>query len=129
MKKINYQNLKNVPKREKHIRWNCEQSPDNPLLMRYHVIVVDNRRRKEPFDEIFQEISCISCGIEIIRTCEGNLGNSDLKYLFKSFDTPVGPGVIDWAKIRKGKPVRKDGRLLYERKRGKVEECVADFYA
>lgn len=129
MKKINLRNLKSVPRNSRHVRWNWEQSPDNNLLVRYHVIVVDDRRREEPFEMVFQQIEYISSGIEIIRNCEGNLGNSRLKYLFKSFDTPVGPGIIDWTKIRKGKYVRQDRRLLYERKKGNLEDSVARFYS
>ena len=47
MKKINLQNLKNVPIKSRHVRWNWEQSPDDSFLVRYHVAVVGNKKLKE----------------------------------------------------------------------------------
>ena len=105
--------------------WHWEQSPDNPELVRYHVIVVGDKKIGQPIDNIFQQVNSIGSGVQLIREVRGDVGDSKFKYLFKSFDTPVSPAEIDWTKTNL--PRRKD-KNLYERKRGNIEDYVAELY-
>ena len=99
--------MKSIPKKkyisrkERHIRWNCEQSPDSKGLVRYHTIVVDDKGREKIRNQIFEQLHKVSSGIERIREREGKVGGSEYRYLFSSFDTVLGPDVIDFTKIRK----------------------------
>jgi len=108
------------------MRWHFERSPDNHELVRYHVVVVGDKKREQPIDEIFQQVNSISSGIQLIREVRGDVGGSRLKYLFESFDTSIGPQQIDWTKINFPKII-KDTKL-YERERGNIEDYVAEFY-
>lgn len=124
MKNINTRTMRVVPKDSRHIRWNWEESPDRFQYARYHVVVVDDKRREGIFLGILQQIQRIS-SIETIRKVEGPVKESKLKYLFVSFDTIVAPREIDWSKT--GKVVRQDINL-YERKVGNIEDYVSNLY-
>lgn len=110
---------------DRHIRWNWEQSPDNPMLVRYHVVVVDDKKRSRILEGIFQQIQRVNSGIEVVRKVRGNVSGSKMKYLFSSFDASSAPSVINWT--RTGKAVRQDTDL-YERKRGNIEDYVSRVY-
>ena len=126
MKKINPKNIKYISKKNRHIRWNWERSLDDQELVRYHVVVVGDKKIEQPIDNILQQInSSMSPSIQLIREIRGDVGDSKFKYLLKSFDTPVSPTEIDWTKTNL--PRRKD-KNLYERKRGNIEDYVADLY-
>ena len=114
-----------MKRRSRHIRWNWERSPDSHELVRYHVVVVGDRKIEQPIDEIFQQVNSISSGIQVIREVRGDVGDSRFKYLLRSFDTSINPQQIDWTKTNL--PRRKD-RDLYERERGSVEDYVAELY-
>ena len=125
MKKMNFQSLKLIPKRSRHIIWNWEQSPDNPELARYHVVIADNKKRKATIERIFQQAQDNGFSVDIKRMVEGKVSNSGLRYLLASFDTSARIDLIDWTKT--GKVARQE-RELYERKAGSIEKYVADSY-
>ena len=125
MRKINPKNIRYIPKRSRHIRWHWEESPDNHELVRYHVVVVGDKKIEQPIDNILQQVNSMGPAIQLIREVRGDVGDSRFKYLFKSFDTSISPTEIDWSKTNL--PRRKD-KNLYERKRGSIEDYVADLY-
>ncbi len=125
MKRINLQAMKTISAGSRHILWNWEQSPDNPELARYHVVIADNKKRKATRDRIFQQIQENGFSVEVIREVEGKVVGSKLKYLLVSFDTFARLDLIDWTKT--GKAARQE-RELYERKFGSIEKYVADSY-
>ena len=53
MKKINPRNIRRISRRSRHMRWHWERSPDNQELVRYHMVVVGDKKREQPIDEIF----------------------------------------------------------------------------
>ena len=85
--------IKRVLKISRHIMWNWEKSPEEELV-RYHIIVVNDKNRKGIMNEIIGQFQKVSSGIECIRTREGNVKNSKLKYLFESYDSSLSPSVI-----------------------------------
>ena len=125
MKKINPQALKRIPAGSRHILWNWQQSPDYPELARYHVVVVDDRKRNATLEKIFQQIQKNGFSVDIVRDVEGKVGGSKLRYLLASFDTSARVDLINWTKT--GKVARQD-QNLYERKVGSIEKYVADSY-
>ncbi len=116
-----------ISRTERHIRWNWQKSPDLEKGVRYHFVVVDDKKRGETLDMI---LGCLQSGgaIEEVRTrIEGEVKSSKNKYLFSSFDSLGRPDLINWTKI--GKPVVKDGEL-YERKSNRgIEEYVEKLYS
>jgi len=128
MPKINSPGIRYISVESRHILWNWQQSPDSPDLARYHVIVVDDKKRDATLEGIFQQIQTAGFSVEKIRRAEGNVGNSKLKYLFVSFDTPARIDIIDWTKIGK---IAKQDTDLYERKRKgfSIESYVEDIYS
>ena len=116
---------KYVPKKSRHIRWNWEGSPASEELVRYHFVVVDDKNRRGTLNKILEQLENVSSGIEIIREREGKVAKSKFRYLFLSFDTNLGPNIINFTKLRK--PVIR-GYNLYERKKGSLENYVSDLY-
>jgi hypothetical protein len=116
---------KKIAKTDRHIRWNWEQSPDDLEKVRYHFIIVDNKRREGTFESIINQFQKFN-PIEIVRKVEGKVENSPYRYLFNSFDTQIAPREIDLTKI--GLPKVKDSDL-YERKIGSVEDYVEKLYS
>ena len=45
---------KKIYKKDRHIRWNWEKSPDNPDAVRYHFIVVDNKNKEGIMGKILE---------------------------------------------------------------------------
>jgi hypothetical protein len=117
--------LKKVFRRSRHIRWNWEQSQDNRELIRYHIVVVDDKNRGGVMNKFLDQIQKVSSGLEKIREYGGKVADSNLRYLFGSYDTVVAPKEIDWTKISKS--IKKDGDLR-ERVRGNIEDYVANLY-
>jgi hypothetical protein len=117
--------MKNPPK-TRHVLWNWEKSPDSIELVRYHIIVADDKRREGTMESVLQQIQRVSSGIESIRRMEGKFAGTKLRYLFSSFDTPVSPIVINWFKTEKLVIQDKD---LYERKTGSIEDYVINLYS
>jgi len=52
MKKINLGNLKSVPKKSRHVRWNWRMSPENSELVKYYLIAVDDKDREVSWTEL-----------------------------------------------------------------------------
>ncbi|MBI4116462.1 hypothetical protein HY449_01820 [Candidatus Pacearchaeota archaeon] len=126
MRKVNLYALKKISAGSRHVLWNWQQSPDNPALARYHLVVVDDKKRKATCERIFQQIQERGFSVDIVRDyVEGKVANSRLKYLLVSFDTSARIDLIDWTKT--GKVTRQE-RELYERKVGSIERYVADSY-
>lgn len=113
-----------VMRKERHVRWNWEQSPDNPDLVRYHFVVVDDRDREGIMARIIGQLQ-MSGPLDLIRRVEGGVGGSKLRYLFESYDCSAGSKMIDWNKV--GKKIRDDERLK-ERVRGDIVDYVAKLY-
>ncbi|HPD81570.1 MAG TPA: hypothetical protein PK357_00540 [Candidatus Pacearchaeota archaeon] len=118
-----------INKKERHIRWNWEKSPDDFELVRYHFVVVDDKDRKgkirKILDSISSEISSSYSFVEI-RSVEGKVEGTDFRYLFESYDTFYSPTLLNMNKLFKNAFKDKD---LYERKRRNVEDYVADRYS
>ena len=114
-----------VLRKSRHMRWNWEKTPSSEELVRYHVVVVDNKGRERIRNQIFEQLQQVSSGIEMIREREGKVKGSPYRYLFSTFDTVLGPEVIDFTKIRK--PIKRDIDLV-ERKRGTIEDYVSRLY-
>jgi len=116
-----------VPKNSRHIRWNWESSPEDPeRLVRYHIVIVDDRNREGILNHILEPIQAISSGIVVVKRGEGKVKDSRFKYEYYSVDTVVCPEVVTRSTIL-GKSIRRD-RDLKERRRGTVEDYVADVY-
>ena len=105
----------------RHIRWNWEPSPDNSLLVRYTIIVVDDKKSKETLSKIFQKVQKFYGGLDIKRTAEGKVAGIKLRYLFQSFDTPLAPSFVQWHMMKK-LVIQDDD--LYERKNRNIEDFV-----
>ena len=118
-----------VRKDSRHIRWSWEKS-DSPEIdgvgqVRYHFIIVDDKRREARLNQLLQQLQEYGNAEEIRRT-EGRVRNSDLRYLFASYDSTTAPRMIKWSKIER--PVVRD-RDLSERQKGSVEDYVASVYS
>jgi len=114
---------------ERHIRWNWEKSLDMRNCdgvdgVRYHFVVVDDRDRSGILNEILEPLGNVG-EVSEIRRVEGGVGGSRFRYLFCSYDSLVGPDILELHKI--GKVVRRD-RELRERLRGNIEDYVARVY-
>lgn len=110
---------------DRHIRWNWEKSPDREDTVRYHYIVVDNKRREGAFESILEQFQRLKA-TEIVRTREGKVEGSPHRYLLNSFDINVAPREIDKTRFRL--PLVRD-RNLYERQIGSIEEYVRKLYS
>jgi hypothetical protein len=121
--------MKRINRTERHVRWNWEESQerdaDNHNYVRYHFVVVDDRDREGLMNQLTSRLSMYSEVIEV-RSCEGRVAESKLRYLYKTFDCVTKPDMIDWSSLNK--PIKKD-RDLRERKRGNVEDYVAGVYS
>lgn len=124
MKKINLRNLKNVPIKSRHVRWNWEPSSDNPEHARYHIIAVGDKNLPGILQIVTEQIQRIYPIMDEIDV-EGKVKGSKFRFVYKRFETRVAPREIDWTKI--GFPVVRD-RKIYERKKGNIEDYVADLY-
>ena len=128
MKKINSRTIGNIPRNSRHVRWNWEQSPDNDLLVRYHIVVVGNKKRKQVVEKIYKDLGRITGGIEEKRRVEGKVSGSKFRYLLVSFDHPIAPGYVRWYDL--GCLVIKEDELYERKKKGFfIESFVADLYS
>ena len=110
------------------MRWNSEQSPDNSLLLRYHVLVVGDKKRKQIVEKVYKDLGKITGGIEEKRRVEGKVSGSKLRYLLVSFDHSVGPEFVRWYDL--GCPVIPDDDLYERKKKGlSIESFVAGLYS
>jgi hypothetical protein len=112
---------KTVSRTERHIRWNYEDSPDNPGRIRYHFVVVDDKDREETMNMARKGLTTASPNghsIEPIKTAEGQVVNiirNGLRYLYHSYDSEIEPKMLRLYEIPL--PKIKDPRLK-ERKKG-----------
>jgi len=115
-----------VYKDSRHIRWHFEQSPDNPDLVRYHFVIVDDKNRDVTLSNLIEQLS-ISGPVEFIRETIGRVKDSKLRYLFASYDSATAPRMINWFKM--GKPIREDPELKERVQKGRnIEDYVANCY-
>lgn len=110
---------------KRHIAWNWEQSPDNPELVRCHFVVVDDKDREGIMARVIEQLTNAG-SIEQIRSGEGKVEGTKFRYLFRTYDSYGVPTKTYWHKI--GKSVRRDLELR-ERKRGNIEDYVAEKYS
>ncbi|MBS3075738.1 hypothetical protein J4429_04735 [Candidatus Pacearchaeota archaeon] len=126
--------IKHTSKKDRHVRWNWEESPERDSenrpnvshYVRYHFIVVDDRNRGEIMNRLIRGLSRYGEIIEV-RSIEGSVRGQGLRYLFKSYDSTIKPDMIDWKNVKK--PIRKDSDLSERKsKRGNIEDYVARVY-
>lgn len=119
----------NIRKNSRHVRWNLEVSPerdaDSRSYARYHFVVVDDRDREGIMTKI---VSGLAKYAELIpqRRIEGKVAGTEFRYLFCSYDCVIKPEFIDWSQVQR--PIKRDLDLR-ERKRGNIEDYVANLYA
>ena len=119
---------KKFDKNKRHIRWNWEKSPDSEETVRYHLIIVDDRFRESKLEKIkinFREETIINYPFEEIRSVGGKVKGTPFRYLFVSYDTIYSPSLLSFKGISEN--VKKDLDLR-ERKRGNIEDYVANLY-
>jgi hypothetical protein len=109
-------------KRERHVRWNWEQSPDSPQMARYHFIIVGDKDREGTMRMILQQIGQIR-PVERMRHEEGRARK--MKYLFETYDSETAPKMLDFSRL--SLPVIQD-KNLRERVRGSIDVYVANLY-
>ena len=117
---------KRVMRTERHIRWNWERSSEQSDLVRYHFIVVDDKDREGTMNKLLDQLQQFGGALELIRDQFGDVKDSKMKYIFRSYNSRTAPQMLDFSKI--GKPVRKDPDLR-ERVRGTIENYVANLYS
>lgn len=123
---------KPTAKKDRHVRWNWEESPDRDsenrpntnFYVRYHFIVIDDRNREGIMNRLLEGLTQYGEVIQV-RSVEGKAKEPGLRYLFRTYDSSIKPDMIDWKNVKK--PIRKDSDLR-ERKRGSVEDYVARVY-
>ena len=113
---------------ERHIRWNWEQSRDNPETARYHFVIVDDRDREGILNQILEQLGVWGGALEPIRSVEDKVAGSEFRYLFRSYDVNQRPDMIDWTRLgTSGERVKQD-RDLRERQKGSIENYVEGVY-
>ena len=122
---------KRVLKISHHTRYNIEKSPDNPEMVRLHLVVVDDKDRDVKIAQILHNTlkrSIVSYPFEPIRQdIEGKVGDSGLRYLFETYDTKYSPEFIKPEEVSKN--VVQDPRLKERKRKGfTIENYVADLY-
>jgi len=104
----------NISKKSRHVRWNFHRSPENDQMMRYHIVVVDDKNLRQKMDAIVAQMRAAAGPVEQIRSeVTGNIPKSrGLKYLFETYDSGAAPDMVD--PRRTGRPTVLD-KELYER--------------
>ena len=113
-----------MAKVNRHIRWNWEQSPDNPEMARYHFVIVDDRNRQTLMNKLIEWLS-VTGACENIRSTEWKVRGDKCRYLFESYDSRSRPELIQWGNLPK--IIIRD-RNLKERKVGTIEDYVTNLY-
>lgn len=120
---------KRIYKNSRHVRWNWEQSPDNPDLVRYHFIIVDDKFRAAKLEQIKENMRkkvFVNYPFEEIRRLEGKVVGTDYRYLFVTLDTAYHRNLVSFESVSKN--IKKDTNLI-ERKKGTIEDYVASVYS
>lgn len=130
MKNVTLNSLKKkFSKKDRHVRWNWERHPEYLDLVRYHFVIVDDKYRELKIEKIkdkFNSKSIINYSFDTYREVEGKVENTYYRYLFVSLDTKAPDYFLDFNGISNN--VKKDDNLR-ERKRGNIEDYVADLYS
>lgn len=113
-----------IKKIERHVRWNWEPSPDLYDGVRYHFIVVDDKNRGVTLNKITEQIKRLGMLISI-RQVEEKVRNSNMRYLFESYDSDIAPREINFSRLKK--KIKRDYNLA-ERKIGSIEDYAARIY-
>jgi hypothetical protein len=101
--------------KSRHLRWNCEKSPDSTEeKLRYHLVVVDDKGREEAIKQFIEQLQQTGC-VKLVRSVEDKVKGSKYRFLFESYESRSTPKILDWNNLKK--PVVRD-RELYERKTG-----------
>ncbi len=108
---------KMVLRTKPHVRWNWQPSPDNSEMVRYHLVVVNNKDREQTMDKMtwglrFSVLD--GTAIDLIKTAEGKVLNTNLRWLYHAYDSPLRPKLL--RPYGTSLPKRLDPRLV-ERKR------------
>jgi len=116
-------------KKERHVRWNweispCETSGDKGKTVRIHLIVVDDKDRDMIMDSLLEKLSKVS-PLQQIRSRTGKVLDSDLRYLFQTYDTYTNPSLINLS--NSGHLIKRDLRLK-ERQVGSIDNYVESEY-
>ena len=115
-----------VYKRKRHLRWNWEHSPEDSEKVRYHFIVVDDKDREGKINILLEQLQEFG-SVEEVRNDGGKVKDSKFRYLFISCDSTTAPRILNFNKLPRDYPIRRD-KNLRERKRGNLSDVVADFY-
>jgi hypothetical protein len=86
---------------DRHIRWNFEQSPDNPEKTLLHLVVVDNRFLPAIIERVLSQDAISFGSTEQVREVEGKVKGCRLKYLFRTYEGNIDPRMIKWDKTGK----------------------------
>jgi hypothetical protein len=117
--------MRKVKRKERHVRWNWEKSPEEMNSVRYHFVIVDDKNRKAKIRKILDSIaSGISSSYSFtpIRSVEGKVEGTELRYLLESFDTYYSPTLLKMNVLFKKNVQDKD---LYER--AKKNDSIEDY--
>ena len=121
---------KTLPKNQRHVRWNCEPSPDSPdpEITRMHLVVADNKDLSGTITKIILQDGVSFGSVEQIRETKGKVTGSNLRYLFRTYDGYIDPRKINPDAV--GKIFVRD-QDLRERASGSegIEEYVAGLYS
>lgn len=114
---------KGISNKERHVRWNYEPSGEEYLGIRYHFVIVDDRMREPKLTQLMESLQKVNSGIEPVREVEGKVEGTKFRYLFGSFNSRTSFEYLNW----KGLKPKRDTDLV-ERKRGNIEDYVANLY-
>jgi len=115
-----------VLKDSRHIRGHAHKSPDDDLLMRYNIVVVDDKHRRETMGFLSQQLVFAGSIIPVRQNITGAVKNSKFQYLFESFDSRVGTNMF--FPSRTGKAVIRDSELYERQGTDGIEVYVAKLY-
>ena len=115
-----------IPRKSRHIRWNCESSSRICGWLRYHFVIVDDKDRKGKLMKIINQLA-INDGLVEGSVREGKVEGSKFRYLLASYDSPTNSKMIDWTKI--SSKVRQDYELREREYSEGLENYVADYFS
>jgi len=116
--KKEYSKKKRFAPKERHIRFNYTESPENGeslnglIKLRYYFVVQDDRFRESAIEKIlwnFQKKSIIHFPFEKIDKSEGKAVGTDYRYLYIAYDTFYSPTLLSFEGISKN--VKRDSDL------------------
>ncbi len=113
----------------RHMLYNWETSPNDPEMVRLHIVIVDDKDRDEKLKrmvDLFSNATIIKYPFEIIRKIEGKVLGTKYRYLFVSYDTLYNPNLINFSKVSKN-PIKDSS--LKEKKKGKIEDYIERIYS